>query len=391
VAGGTSLPSRNLFLVLSIVNFCLLGLAVWHMRFVPLPHTSKPTLMIISATLITMGLQLVPLPPQVWTGLPGRQPIMELDGMLPQSQNWMPLSLTSATTLQDILALLPGIAAFVAAFAAPLHRHKDFAVLIGAFSMLNIFAVQGSGGLFANQNFSAAAIYCGLGFGIYLAQDFFKMPLKFWVVIGIVAVASLASIGATGSRFSLLLGILLVVFSTFGLRSPYAGIWKKMALAAIVIFIAFFVFESRAAQRLDGLNIALNFRADVFSNSLAAAIWFFPAGSGFGSFVPVYQMFETPDTLQAAFINHAHNDWIELIIEGGLPMVLILGCGLWWFATTSARIFKNTAAPDYSHAAIFTSGALMVHSLVDYPLRNAALMSVFGMCIGLVARAATHD
>jgi hypothetical protein len=56
VAGGTSLPSRNLFLVLSIVNFCLLGLAVWHMRFVPLPHTSKPTLMIISATLITMGL-----------------------------------------------------------------------------------------------------------------------------------------------------------------------------------------------------------------------------------------------------------------------------------------------------------------------------------------------
>ena len=52
------------------------------------------------------------------------------------------------------------------------------------------------------------------------------------------------------------------------------------------------------------------------------------AGSGFGTFVPILQAYERPADILVFFINHAHNDWLELTLEGGILAVLLLAAWL---------------------------------------------------------------
>src|SRR3546814_9365868 len=53
-------------------------------------------------------------------------------------------------------------------------------------------------------------------------------------------------------------------------------------------------------------------------------------GSGFGSFPGVYKIYEPDALLRPSYLNHAHNDWAELLITGGVPFALIiLAAPLW--------------------------------------------------------------
>ena len=50
----------------------------------------------------------------------------------------------------------------------------------------------------------------------------------------------------------------------------------------------------------------------------------FPFGSGMGSFVEIYKVYEPYNLLSPNYFNHAHNDYMEIWVTGGLPAVLIL-------------------------------------------------------------------
>src|SRR3546814_13881261 len=63
-----------------------------------------------------MALQLVPLPPDIWHGLPGRSTIVAIDRLVGQAELWRPLSLTPSQTLNALLAMtVPLAALFLAA------------------------------------------------------------------------------------------------------------------------------------------------------------------------------------------------------------------------------------------------------------------------------------
>ncbi len=49
----------------------------------------------------------------------------------------------------------------------------------------------------------------------------------------------------------------------------------------------------------------------------------FVLGAGFGSFEWLYKMWEPDHLLMTSYFNQAHNDPIQLIIEGGLPAIAI--------------------------------------------------------------------
>src|SRR5260370_32164812 len=53
--------------------------------------------------------------------------------------------------------------------------------------------------------------------------------------------------------------------------------------------------------------------------TIEAATAYMPLGSGMGTFVPVYATFERPeDTFGSAYVNHAHNDVLEVWLEAGV-------------------------------------------------------------------------
>jgi O-antigen ligase len=124
----------------------------------------------------------------------------------------------------------------------------------------------------------------------------------------------------------------------------------------------------------------------VFAGTLRAAWDYAPFGSGLGSFREIYRQYQDPLTTTTEYINHAHNDYLELLLETGLFGVVLLVLFLAWWLLRSKRIWAPNGGGPFQQAASIASGAILIHSFVDYPLRTAAMSSIFALCIALMAR-----
>jgi O-antigen ligase len=126
-------------------------------------------------------------------------------------------------------------------------------------------------------------------------------------------------------------------------------------------------------------------------NTILAAKTLMPVGAGLGAFVPVYASFEQPsDLLPGAYVNHAHDDLLELWLETGVVGPLLLCVFLYWLVRRAARAWgpseSGAAAIDQSlrRAAILLIALLFCHSLVDYPLRTGAMMAMLAFACALL-------
>jgi O-antigen ligase len=89
-------------------------------------------------------------------------------------------------------------------------------------------------------------------------------------------------------------------------------------------------------------------------------------------------------------MNHAHNDWLELLLETGIAGVLLAAAFLGWWGLRVRAVWRAEERDPFAQAAVIASAAMLLHSIVDYPLRTAALSAVFAACLGLMAGARPH-
>ena len=136
---------------------------------------------------------------------------------------------------------------------------------------------------------------------------------------------------------------------------------------------------------------APNSRGNMTPVTLAAADIMAPTGSGLGSFAPVYAMHQPDRYTSTTWVNHAHNDYAELYLELGIPGIFLLALFLIWFARSGYRIWRKRTESDtlIGQAAWLSIALVLLHSFVDYPLRTAAMASIFAMAVALVGRSAT--
>jgi O-antigen ligase len=192
------------------------------------------------------------------------------------------------------------------------------------------------------------------------------------------------------------------VLAVIGSLAALAMAWRAQGHATsrglvatgIAIFAGFVVFVQFALSGLldRAATSALNdLRFEIAKTTIVAGGVFQPLGSGFGTFVPVYELFEGNSTLNPSYINHAHNDWLELWLEGGWPAIVLVLAFLWWLGVGVRRAWQSRdrdAARPFDRfapqAASITIILLMLHSLVDYPLRTTALSTLFAFCCALL-------
>lgn len=120
---------------------------------------------------------------------------------------------------------------------------------------------------------------------------------------------------------------------------------------------------------------------------------FFPVGSGFGSFQYAYHMFEPASVLRTAYLNHAHNDMLQFLIEGGLVAGVLMIAFAAWFIREGLRAARLVAESRARHvvpardAFVWLSMALLLAgSIGDYPLRTPALMAYAVLLCGILHR-----
>jgi O-antigen ligase len=130
---------------------------------------------------------------------------------------------------------------------------------------------------------------------------------------------------------------------------------------------------------------AVQSRADILATTTRAAGDFMPFGSGLGSFRSVYPLYEHTDQVTDTYVVHAHNDYAEVALELGLAGIILILLFLAWWIVAVWRVWRTAEAGPFARAAAIASAAILFHSLVDFPLRTAAISACFAMCLALLA------
>jgi O-antigen ligase len=375
-------------------------------------------LLIVAALVILPLLQLLPMPPNLWMLLPGRETIAVVYQETGTTLPWLPISLDPTATWRGALSLLPAIAVFFATLRLTAKARRSISLLLivlgvvsvllglaqlmqGPSSSLRFYPItnpHNSVGFFANRNHFAALLYCLIPFTaawvIGLVFDRRRERLLGLAVCLLVYVALLLGLGMALSRAGFFLAIvaalaslLLAVRHERRIAKYGIAILGGAILLGAILFIQFAFFD--LLVRFDD-GVLSDYRFRIAEGTIEAGRVFQPIGSGFGTFVPIYQMFEASGALLTSYVNHAHNDWLQVWLEGGWLAIAATVGFLIWFAQAGARVWRAPQTQSVvldralAQAASITIGLLLIHSAMDYPLRTTAIMVVFAYCCALL-------
>jgi O-antigen ligase len=110
---------------------------------------------------------------------------------------------------------------------------------------------------------------------------------------------------------------------------------------------------------------------------------YFPIGSGVGSFVDVFYAGEPRELLKPSYLNHAHNDWLEWLLETGLPGVLLALAAIAGWTLRSLRLVRMQRG-NGGGVGLALAGAVIIlllglASIVDYPVRVPAVACLLAL------------
>ena len=414
-------PLRN-GIIESAAFALLLLLLHRQLRTANLPDSARVPLAAGFGLLLLTLCQLIPLPPSLGPG--GRESTDTVRALAGTPLRWHPLTLDIAATARFAASLTVPVALALATITAGprgrialLRAIVLLALASAALGMVQLalgypawaspFGKPEPGvadGLFVNRNHQGMFLLVGIvatGLLIYLegpgSGSLWRISVgrrihSAWLLIPLLTLMTIAA----GSRAGVgLLVVALPVAIGLGLRAapgargtavPRAAALIALGLLLLALALAFVPLEPMASFR-NRLVFHGDARLEVLPDLLVLLRQYWPAGSGLGSFVPVFKSIEDLDKLGPAYLNHAHDEYLEWLIETGLAGALVLAAVI---AALLARLVAvlGSARSAARKAMAVGGGAMMLlvalHSAVDYPLRTDAHAALFGVALGLL-------
>jgi len=374
------------------------------------------TLFIIALlTLALILLHLVPLPPALWRSLPGRDFVSNVDATAGLGEVWRPISLTPLATWNAFYSMFVplGVLLLGAQLSAEDQRYLlrviiGLGLLSGVLGLMQVlgdpegslyfYRVTNNGsavGLFANRNHQAVLLACLIPMLALLASqetrnsEAARARVYIAVAISFVLVPLIL---VTGSRAGVALGLLGLLSVPLLYRKPKAGASERRIAAPRALTIALGIL---AVMAIAVVTIVLG-RAEAFNRimtpdavdeirfkvwgPIARLAWqYFPFGSGIGGFAEVYQVDEPDQMLGINYLNHAHNDWLEVYMTGGLPASLLLGVAVICWLRCTFLVWRPTTGTPTRDIQFGRLGSILLLMLAlasvgDYPLRVPSLV-----------------
>lgn len=406
LAGGASrADAAGQILVRAASWLCLVTAFLFGQR--PSLDRARMTCLFMAAAILLTVIQLVPLPPSLWTSLPGRDVLRPAAGMDDGVQPWRPLSMVPTMTINALSSLVVPAAVLYLLLTldqAEWRRIPGLCLIIIIFSAV-LGALQASGatfdnplinesvgfvsGSFANRNHFA--LFLALGCLLAPVWAFLDGRRPGWrasVALGLIMVFAL-EILASGSRAGLLVGAIALVVAPLivwrGVKTVLAGqprwVFGALIFAAGAI-VAIAVLLSISADRAESINRALvidpgqDMRGRGLPVVLAMIREYFPWGSGLGGFDALFRLHEPLDLLKPTYFNHAHNDLLEIALDSGVFGLLILMTGIAWWIWAGVRAWRGRSGQVLPRLGSTMLLLIVIASVFDYPARTPMIMAM---------------
>jgi O-antigen ligase len=379
----------------------------------PMSARSKLLLLLAGAAVAVVGLQQVPLPPSLWAHA-SREPFAAGFRLLGRPVPALPVSLAPYASLTTLLCLIPPLAMFCAIIRLKAYRPSWLAaaLLAGTIAGIMLGAMQVAAAGPDPRWYLYPETNIGLGVGFFAnanhMADLLVITLPFVAAIG--AAGRSRNIQRNSALLSILAGAALVLIVGIALNGSLAGyalVMPVLAASALIVLpparwlrrwiavlggvsviagVAALASSSIGGTKIgQGATTSVQSREAILVTTGKAIVDYIPFGSGLGSFIKVYRLYESPDTVTSEYVVHAHNDYAELALELGIPGIVLLVLFLGWWIAAVWAVWRTGEGWVYARAASIASAAILVHSLVDFPLRTAAISACFAMCLALLA------
>lgn len=373
---------------------------------------------------------LVPLPSDLWSGMPGRAEygaLLSAAGMAPGES--APLSLVPAATRSSLLAGIPLVAALVAGLACSLRQLNVVCVTVVGMAVLQTLVgmLQMAGGhnsplfmgspsdrplgTFANPNHLANYVAMGLTAFVWLAwwaqssqahtraltpQDAMARRRRtvLWSAGAVLLVVGLLM---SRSRGAILSGFVTALVSLFLVRVVRGGsfTWHKnlaTGIAGLATAAALVGVDALMSRLSVGTMVA-----DAPSRTIQAATtmegaWhFWPVGSGWGTYGAVYPRFQPAALVGTA--DYAHQDYAQMLFEGGAFAAVLMVLVGWLLisravALVRAGLRRRRLRAEEMASAICGLGLLgfLLHSFVEFNMHIPANAILAAFLAGVYLR-----
>src|SRR3546814_893813 len=322
-------------------------------------------------------LHLMPLPPAIWSAFPGREIVSGVFDASGLDKSWQPLSIDPFAGWNSLFSMVVPAAALVLMAAGGeqvggrLVKLLCIIVIVSAF--LGILQVIGgpSNGfylyrithwesatrLFANRNHNAMFLACGFPLLAAWAsglQGSAQQQQAYGFVAAAGALTLVPMILITESRAGIVIGAVGLVAAAAIYRRPEQGIRTRGAkqvrgLAAaglaiagtIVVMLLSLTSRPTTIDRLTSESVADDLRFSALPYIWQLGWDAFPFGWGAGSFVTAYKVVEPDHLLSQNYLNHAHNDLLEIFAEYGAFGLVLLAAALIMYVVAAKRLWRS--------------------------------------------------
>lgn len=371
---------------------------------------------------LIVGLHLIPLPPGLWSALPGRELIAEAAKAAGMPNHWKTLSIAPSASWNALFSLLVPTAVVILGVQLTADEMYRCVLIIAALALCSAFLglVQAIGdprgplylyqvtnngaavGLFANRNHQALLVAMVFPMLAVIAntraRTVDRRTFARWMA-GAVGAALVPLLLVTGSRAGLVLGAVGLGAAFFLFRTtdgdlptrrrsaPHPVPFPVYALLGVsaIGLLTFALSRAESVRRIVESDSVEELRFQMWPTIWNLALSYLPFGSGAGTFIPAYQIGEPDALLGPNYVNHAHNDALETLLTAGLPGVIMIVIFGDWFFRSVLKMMRHPE-PSRRDKAMSWLGATMVFmmslsSLGDYPLRTPILSATFALAV----------
>ena len=315
------------------------------------------------------------------------------------------LSTTPASTIHTGLLSAACAAAFILVLNV---CHSQKRIITLAYALILIGLLEGIYGLAVAGGRLAPAT------GTFVSRNHFAAFLAMALCVNVGVLLARREDAATGfavdryvRTFPLILSCLIILagiifsYSRMGLIAPivmlalFGGLWMirpgsrplRFVVGTIVLILALFAIGAWRgievlAERFQDLEDIYRLAVWDATYSLFKTSPFW--GIGLGGFVDNIPRF-LPAFIHPMF-HHAHNEPLEALAEGGVLYASVMGLGLLVYFKVSIRgwlMRGDTLARGLGTGCLAAAGAVLLQSLVEFPLRMPANAFYLSVVMGL--------
>jgi len=395
----------------------------------PLRTNSTSLVFLLAATFLVAipVVHLLPLPPGVATRLGGREILTQIDLVTGLERVWRPLTLSPLGTATSLFAASVPLGALIVSMRVPKASHGQIAQGLLVLGIMSLFLGLGQilaqenewlylyettnrkvpVGLFANRNHYAVFLSCLIVLAPIavtppnISNSFSRKPRNEWIASLLLLIICTWTAGMallTGSRSGIfttsvaLVSVPLIVSTQnrVALRpklvsTQFGGMARIATLSVFLLSIiplAYWIDRAPALDRLFGSKLDESMRFEVAPQLIKLSLLYWPWGSGVGSFEKVYQVHEPNEILSPYYMNHAHNDFLEVLMTTGIAGIMIILCAVTFWVSLTFRVFvidQSDLLQPIRKAGLIIIGLLSTASLSDYPLRTPSLAVIYAI------------